>query len=200
MCHKILIRESLFHGKEGKLGSNHAVKFSKGALHQIKFGKERGPSREFRQKCESHERSPCAPKFAEKTKEETLHQERCARGAAWDLAKYIYKHKNWEKGTFYSPVEARVMPAPASKSPEEREFVVDSEASMHMLSKKVLSSAELDTLRKSRNPTTVITANGKVQTSEEAQVYVHDLELFVTVQIPEVTPAVLSLVKLRRTR
>ena len=67
---------------------------------------------------------------------------------------------------------------------------------MHMLSKKDSSSAELDTLRKSRNPTTVVTANGKVQTSEEAQVYVHDLELFATVQILDDTPAVLSLGKL----
>ena len=32
--------------------------------------------------------------------------------------------------------------------------------------------------------------------SEEATVYVHDLELFVTVQIPKDTPAVLSLRKL----
>ena len=43
---------------------------------------------------------------------------------------------------------------------------------MHMLRKKDLSSAELDTLRKSRRPTMVIAANGEVQTSEEAQVYV----------------------------
>ena len=45
------------------------------------------------------------------------------------------------------------------------------------------SSAELETLQKSRNPTTVITASGEVQSNEEAQVYVHDLDLFVTVQI-----------------
>ena len=32
-----------------------------------------------------------------------------------------------------------------------------------------------------------------MQTNEEAQVYVHDLELFVTVQILDDTPAVLSL-------
>ena len=54
---------------------------------------------------------------------------------------------------------------------------------MHMLSKKDLSSSEMDTLRISRIPTTVVTANGEVQTNEEAQVYVHDLDLFVTVQL-----------------
>ena len=85
------------------------------------------------------------------------------------------------------------MPAPTSKSPEEREFVVDSAASMHMLSKKGLSSEELETLRRSRNPTTVVTANGEVQADEEAQVFVHDLGLFVTVQLLEDTPAVPSL-------
>ena len=51
--------------------------------------------------------------------------------------------------------------------PEEREFVVDSEASMHMISRKDLNSAELENLMISRCPTTVITANGKVQTHEE---------------------------------
>ena len=72
-------------------------------------------------------------------------------------------------------------------------FVVDSGASMHMLSKKDPSSDEMDTLRRSRNPTTVVTANGEVQTNEEAQVYVQDLDLFVTVPLLEETPAVLSL-------
>ena len=79
---------------------------------------------------------------------------------------------------------------------EERMFVVDSGASMHMLSKKDLSSDAMDTLRRSRNPTTVVTANGEVQTNEEAQVYVHDIDLFVTVQLLEETPAVQSLGKL----
>ena len=83
-----------------------------------------------------------------------------------------------------------------SKIPEERELVVDSRASMHMLSRKDLNSAELDTVRVSRNPTTVITANGEVQTNEEAQVYDRDFDLFVTAQIFVDTAAVLSLGKL----
>ena len=65
-----------------------------------------------------------------------------------------------------------------------------------MLSKKDLSSDEMETLPRSRNNTTVVTANGEVQTNEEAPVYVHDLDLFMTVQIPNDTPAVLSLGKL----
>ena len=42
---------------------------------------------------------------------------------------------------------------------------------MHMLRKKDLSSDEMETLRRSRNTTVVVTANGEVQTNEEAQVY-----------------------------
>ena len=84
------------------------------------------------------------------------------------------------------------MPAPTSKSPEEREFVVDSGASMHM-SKKDLRSEELETLRRSRIFRTVVTASGDVQTNEEAQVYVYDLDLFVTVHLLSDTPAVRSL-------
>ena len=35
------------------------------------------------------------------------------------------------------------LPSPSTIKPEEREFVVDSGASVHMISKKVLNSAEL---------------------------------------------------------
>ena len=52
---------------------------------------------------------------------------------------------------------------------------------MHMLSRKELNSAELETVKVSRNSTTVVTANGEVQTVEEATVYVKELDLFVTV-------------------
>ena len=80
--------------------------------------------------------------------------------------------------------------------PEEREFVVDSGASMHMISKKDLSKAEMDTLTKSCSPTIVITANGEVQTHEVAIVYVKELDIFLTMKVLENTPAVLSLGKL----
>ena len=43
---------------------------------------------------------------------------------------------------------------------------------MHMISKKDMSNAEMDTFTKSCSPTIVITANGEVQTHEEAIVYV----------------------------
>ena len=67
---------------------------------------------------------------------------------------------------------------------------------MHMISKKDLSNAEMDTLTKSFSPTIVITANGEVQTHEEAIVYVKELGIFLTMKVLEDTPAVLSLGKL----
>ena len=67
---------------------------------------------------------------------------------------------------------------------------------MHMISKKDLSDAEMDTLTKSRSPAIVITANGEVQTHEEATVYVKEFDIFLTMKVLEDTPAVSSLGKL----
>ena len=68
---------------------------------------------------------------------------------------------------------------------------------MHTVSKKDLNSAEfLETMRTSRSPTTWMTANGEVRTTEEATVYVKQLDLFVKVMLLEETLAVLSLGKL----
>ena len=64
---------------------------------------------------------------------------------------------------------------------------------MQMISKKDMSDAEMNTLTKSCSPTKVITANGEVQTHEEAAVYVKELEKFLTMKVLENTPAVLCL-------
>ena len=112
-----------------------------------------------------HQRSPNAPKFEDRSQEETEWQERCAREAAWKLAKNILKLMEKHKTAFFSPSENWCLPAPSNLKPEEREFVVDSGASRHMISKKDLNSAEMDTLTMSRSPTAVIAANGEVQTA-----------------------------------
>ena len=67
---------------------------------------------------------------------------------------------------------------------------------MHMISKKDMSDAEMDTLTKSCSPRIVITANGEVQTHEEAIVQVKELEKFLTMKVLENTPTVLPLGKL----
>ena len=106
------------------------------------------------------------------------------------------KVKEQERAAFLSPSENRCLPAPSTVKPEEREFVVDSGASMHMISKKDLNDAEMDTVTKSCSPTIVIIANGEVQTHEEATVHVKELDMFLTMRVIENSPAVLSLGKL----
>ena len=73
---------------------------------------------------------------------------------------------------------------------------MDSGASMHMISKKDLSDAEMETLSKSCSPTIILPANEEVLTHEEATVYVRELDIFLTMKVLEDTPAVLSLGKL----
>ena len=70
------------------------------------------------------------------------------------MAKSVLKFKEHERTTFFSPLENRSLPASTLK-PEEREFVVDSGMSMHMISKNDLNDAEMDTLTKSCSPTIV---------------------------------------------
>ena len=67
---------------------------------------------------------------------------------------------------------------------------------MHIISKKDLNDAEMDTLTKSCKPTIVIKADGEVPTHEEATVHGKELDIFLTMKVLEDTPAVLSLGKL----
>ena len=113
-------------------------------------------------------------KIEDRSQEETESQERCARGDAWRLAKNILKLKDIDKATFFSPANEWSLPAPSAIKPEERESVVDSGASMHMLSRKDLNSAEVEIVEVSKSQTTVVTANGEVQTKDEATVYVKE--------------------------
>ena len=170
------------------------VKFKKAIARHTKI-RDQNPSLGNICPGEPHERSTNAPKFEDRSQEETEWQEQGAREAAWKLAKNVFKLKEHERAAFFSSPENRCLPASELK-PEEREFVVDSGASMHMISKKDLSKAEMDTLTKSCSPAIVITANGEVQTHEEAIVYVKELDLFLTMKVLENTPAVLSLGKL----
>ena len=80
--------------------------------------------------------------------EETERQERCARGDAWRLAKNIFKLKERDKAAIFSPTNEWSLPAPSTIKSEERGIVVvDSGASMHMVSRKDLNSAYLQTVK-----------------------------------------------------
>ena len=158
------------------------VKFTKAIARHAKI-RDQNPSLGYICPGSPHERSPSAPKFEDRSQEGTGWLERGAREAAWKLAKNVLKLKKHQRATFFSPSETRCLPASTLK-PEERALVVDSGASMHQISKKDLNSAEMDTLTMSCSPTIVISANGEVQTHEEATVYVKELDIFLTMKSP----------------
>ena len=112
------------------------VKFTKDIPRHTKI-RDQNLSLEYICPGEPHERSPNAPNFLDRSQEETEWQEQGAREAAWKLAKSVLKLKEHERAAFFSPSENRCLPASTLK-PEERKFVVDSGASMHMISKKKL--------------------------------------------------------------
>ena len=117
------------------------------------------------------------------------------RGNAWRLAKNILKLKR--NGQSYLLLSyQRMVSSSAILNKTGGKRVCGGFRREHMLSKKDLNSAELETVKVSISPTTVVTANGEVQTKEEATVSVKELDLFVTVKLLEDTPAVLSLGKL----
>ena len=108
---------------------------------------------------------------------------RCQRSSV-EAGQKCVKIKGENRATFFSPSENRCLPASTLKL-EERKFVVDSGASMHMISNKEFNDAEMDILNKSCSPTRVKTANGEVQTHEEATVYVKELDIFLTMKVLE---------------
>ena len=176
------------------LGPIRRVRSTRAALRLAHTRENKGPS-----PCKihvkiPHRRSPYAVKFEDRSHEVTERQERCAREDAWRLA--ILKLKETDKATFFSLTNEWSLPAPSAIKLEEREFVVDSGASLHMFSRKDLNSAELETVTVPKSPTTVAAANGEVQTREDATVCVKELDLFVTVMLLEDPQAVLSLGKL----
>ena len=131
-------------------------------------------------------------KFEERSQEETERQERCARSKAWNLAKNICKLKETGKATFYSPSDGWVLPAASTIKPEEREFVVDSGASMHVVSRKDLNSAELENRKDLKKSNDGCNSQRRGANKKEATVYVRALDLFVTAMLLEDTPTVLS--------
>ena len=115
--------------KDTKLeGPKRSVQVSQGALrHRLQ---SMVPSQGVIQRSEPHERSPYALKFEDRSQEETLQQERCARRDAWKMAKHVQKLKENDKATFYALSRSlAVTSAIFDEIRGKREIVVDSGAS-----------------------------------------------------------------------
>ena len=80
------------------------VKFTKAIARHLKFETKILPLGYI---CpgEPRQRSPNAPKFEDRSQEETEWEEQGAREAAWKLAKSVLKFKERERATFFSPSE-----------------------------------------------------------------------------------------------
>ena len=89
------------------------VKFTKAVLRHA-YIRDQNPSLGMICQGDPHQRSPNAPKFEDRSQEETEWQERCAREAAWRLAKSILKLDEKNKATFFTPSEKWCLPAPST--------------------------------------------------------------------------------------
>ena len=93
------------------------VRFTKAVARHAKI-RDQNPSLGYICPGEPHQRSPNAPKFEDRSQEETEWQERWACEAAWRLAKSVLKLKEKNKATFFSTSENRCLPAPSNLKPE----------------------------------------------------------------------------------
>ena len=93
------------------------VKFTKAIARHTKM-RDQNPSLGYICPGEPHERSPNAPKFEDRSQDETEWQEQGAREAAWKLAKNVFKLKEHERAAFFSSPESRCHLASTLK-PEE---------------------------------------------------------------------------------
>ena len=80
------------------------VKFTKATARHTKI-RDQNPSLGYICPGEPHQRSPNAPKFEDRSQEETEWQEQGARETAWKLAKNVLKLREHKRATFFSPSE-----------------------------------------------------------------------------------------------
>ena len=87
------------------LGPIRRIPFTQSTQRQASIREKKRPSLGKIQVEIPHQRSPYAMKFEDRSQEETARQQRCARTKAWNLAKNIFKLKQNDKATFFSPAE-----------------------------------------------------------------------------------------------
>ena len=74
-----------------------------------------------------------------------------------------------------------------------RDYVLGSGASKHLVSRNMLTAEEKRTIRKSLHPIEMNTASGPVRATEEVQIYVKDLDIYVWAMILDNVPPLLSI-------
>ena len=138
------------------LGWSRKVRFAQ-STRQACIREKKGPSLGKIQVKPQHQRSPYAMKFEDRSQEETPRQQRCVQSKAWN---HIYKLKEKDMTTFYSPAEEWVLPAASTNEPEQRVCGrFRSECAYGQQAKPSLCRVGYH--EDVENPTTVMTANGR---------------------------------------
>ena len=141
-------------------------------------------------------RNANTPNFEDRSQEETEWQERCARETAWRLARNILKSKEKHQTAFFSLSENWCLPAPSAIKTRGKRICCGLQSVDAHDQQKGFEFRSIGNRDDDKSLTTVITANGEVQTNEEATVYVKELGIFLTMEVFEDKPAVLPLGKL----
>ena len=202
VCLKILVREQLFNGEKDNWDQITPSNSPRAHWHHKKIGERKGPSRGVIQKpCASWAQSVCSRILGQDTRRNLATRKMRPQSSIGLGEKCLSAQKYGQSYVFTLRLKPGQWWRPLQKLQRNDNSWLTPEHPCTCWAKTDLSSDEMETLWSSRNPTTVVTANGEVRTNEEAQVYVHDPGLFVTVQILDGTLAVLSLWNtLRRTR
>ena len=125
----------------------------------------------------SHDRSICPPKFEDRSEEETfaartMRPQRRVR----NLQQVFCNFKEKDQATSFSSCGC-VVSTSAVLGRSQKKIPVSSESfDAHAEHGRSEFSGTGHTFRVSRNPATVVTANGEVQTNEEATVHVFDFD------------------------
>ena len=104
------------------LKSIRCVRFTEAVVRHANI-RDQNPSLGMICPGDHHQRNPNAPKFEDRSQEETEWKVRCAREAAWRVAKNILKLKEKIKTAFFSLSDNWCLPAPSTLKPEERDLL-----------------------------------------------------------------------------
>ena len=119
------------------------------------------------------QRNPNAPTLGERSIGQTVRVEEMARKSAWTLHKNVYTIP----ASYSENRPASNASSPPVRTSQEN-FIVDSRTSLRMKSKNKLASEKQETVRRSKDPSVMMTATGTKHTTEEATAHVHDLDMF----------------------
>ena len=98
------------------------VRFTNAVLRHANI-RDQNPSLGLICPGDPHQRNSNTPKFEDRSQEETEWQERCAREAAWRLAKRITNLKEKRTAAFFSPSESWCVPALSTRKPEKENLL-----------------------------------------------------------------------------